>query len=259
LPEAPVVVGCDPGRKEVFTYALESGKSGKLSNGQYYHSSHFKKNNFIKKKMLKENNLNNILLQTPTIKTISLQQTILHYQYIQPKFNQILNLKMKKKWRKLNLDSYLMKKKTLDSTIKQIIYETGVEKSNIIVGFGDASFSHTSKGYAASPRRKWVTERMKRIHGLNVIPIWEFNTSRVCANCHSLNGLVDMRGQHISKPHFVRRCANIECGTIWNRDVNASLNMLYLTHLILHNYNRPDYFRKSLGKLRTASPQGTAS
>ena len=54
----------------------------------------------------------------------------------------------------------------------------------------------------------------------------EYYTSQVCSRCEqrSLRG-ANLRSQR--RPmHYVQRCFNPLCGALWNRDVNASRNIL---------------------------------
>ena len=85
-----------------------------------------------------------------------------------------------------------------------------------MVAFGDASFNHASKGHVVSPRRTLIRNRLAKAHGVEVLDVREFNTSRVCSSCHSQYPLQKPTGMKVSKPHFVRRCNSITCQTIWN-------------------------------------------
>lgn len=239
-------IGIDPGRKEIFTYVCNNGKIGSLGNKEYYHESHFRKNSFIRNKMMKADGFKE--WDFPSLKTIEPDIIINYKSWIIPLVKKIIDLKCSKKWKKMKLDSYIMKKKTLDNSIKKMIEKSGGDKNSLVIGFGDASFNHASKGHAACPRRLWAVDRMKKIHGLKVLSVSEFNTSRVCHNCHSLDGLDDCEDAH--SPHFVRQCLNTVCQTIWNRDVNASLNILQILDCMLALEEKPFYFKKSLKKLR---------
>lgn len=98
-------------------------------------------------------------------------------------------------------------KKCIDRSIKEMISKSG--SASPLVGFGNASFKQASKGHASSPRRLWAVNRMKQVHGLHVMSINEFNTSRLCNKCHSLDGLSSFAGA--SNKHFVRQCNNTAC------------------------------------------------
>src|ERR1700733_494952 len=50
----------------------------------------------------------------------------------------------------------------------------------------------------------------------------------------------------IQKSHFVRRCT--VCRTIWNRDVNASRNMVYLALHKVYGLDRPVLFSSRLAE-----------
>ncbi|KAJ2109387.1 hypothetical protein GGI16_000752, partial [Coemansia sp. S142-1] len=100
--------------------------------------------------------------------------------------------------------------------------------------------------------------------GWHVIYIWEFNTPRVCSNCHldlvhdefpnAMCGLGEEADKfayrHKAKSTFkVRRCTNPVCGRPWDHDRNAAWNIAYLGMLRYFQRERPLYFSKGLDNL----------
>jgi len=91
----------------------------------------------------------------------------------------------------------------------------------------------------------------------------EYLTSQTCSNCE--NKLSNMKAQHyiyknvdgkkikvdkgIEQIHKILHCRSRQvgksskktsgCGTTWNRDVNASINILNLTLLLMQGLPRP--------------------
>ncbi|KAJ2489756.1 hypothetical protein IWW37_003741 [Coemansia sp. RSA 2050] len=95
--------------------------------------------------------------------------------------------------------------------------------------------------------------------GWHVIMVWEFNTSQVCSHCCfelqsgelpyklcDVGSPVNGHAFHykLSNSHFVKRCTR--CWTLWNRDVNAALNIAYLGMLQYYRCQRPLCFRQGL-------------
>jgi hypothetical protein len=61
--------------------------------------------------------------------------------------------------------------------------------------------------------------------------------------------------------HFVRRCTEKSCRMIWNRDVNATINMITIAKGLISDGGKPRLFRLRLPKTsrvvgeRNASPR----
>lgn len=183
--------------------------------------------------------------EMPTIKTNCSQNTLQFMNWIElhsKEMNQLFTLRLSKKIKHCRWKCYIHKQMTLDETCKKII---GNDKKNRIIAYGDASFCHNSKGHPPSLRGNWIYHRLKYIHKANVMYVREFNTSKVCSNCHYSKEMIGFdNGSHHVNKHFVRSCTN--CHMIWNRDVNASLNMIYLAKEMIAGRQRPELFSKSL-------------
>ena len=165
-----------------------------------------------------------------------------------PELERLINLKCSRPVKKLRWRVYIHKYQTLDAFCKKLL--DGIQdKSQVAVCFGDASFRHNSKGHPTSPRRLWVKKRLERIHGIACIDIWEFNTSQVCSKCLAPWKLEACTTAE--NDHYVRRCNS--CSTLWNRDVNAAPNMVFLGRLKQLGIARPDLFSKSLPKQQRLS------
>ena len=146
------------------------------------------------------------------------------------------------------------RQKTLDYFCNEINKEP-----NTVIAYGDASFCHASKGYPATLKGNWIRHRLEKVHSAHVLQVNEFNTSQICFNCHDENeipaklvGLSSKRDPYranVKRPiqnHFIRRCTH--CRMIWNRDVNASLNMIYVGQHLVARLIRPNNFSRRLDK-----------
>ena len=109
-----------------------------------------------------------------------------------------------------------------------------------------------------------VTKRLRKIlrsFGYNVYLINEYNTSKICNNCnHEVDNFLERKtnkpknkGKNILVWGLVR-CKNENCNqatiqnkritykTIYNRDTNAVLNMLYIVKTLIKTGKRPKLF-----------------
>ena len=96
-----------------------------------------------------------------------------------------------------------------------------------ITASGNSSFCSSIKGKRAAPTRR-ITEEIKRkckqSNGeTEFISVDEYLTSQICNKCKSrqLNN-ISITGSK-RRVHSVLKCES--CGTMWNRNVNSSLNI----------------------------------
>lgn len=249
LPKKPDWIGIDPGRKDIFTSCDESGNIVKLSNRQYYEKSKFWERTRKINKLIEHNGLNMLMKNMPTCKTDCSYNTLLLMTYLfnnKNKLNEYLEIQCTRYIRHNRWRCYIHKHKTLDDACKKIL--SG--KENPVISYGDASFCHNTKGHPSSLRGNHIYHRMKFVHHVNIFYTREFNTSQICSNCHAEQRLVGLCTKYdIVRPgtkrpsntHFVRSCTN--CRMIWNRDVNASRNILYLGK---KESERPELFCRKL-------------
>lgn len=255
LPENPDWIGIDPGRKDIFTSCDSSGNINKLSNKQYYYKSKFWERTRKINKLIKNSQLDDLMKHMPTSKTNCSDCTLLLMDYLFENKNQVdkyFSMQCSRYIRHNRWRCYIHKSKTLDDACKSIL--SG--KKNPIISYGDASFCHNNKGHPPSLRGNHMYHRLKHVHHVNIFYMREFNTSQVCSNCHVERKMVGLCTKNdINRPstirpsntHFVRSCTN--CRMIWNRDVNASRNMLYLGKIFMSGNIRPEIFSKKLPTL----------
>ncbi|KAI3658671.1 hypothetical protein MP638_006735 [Amoeboaphelidium occidentale] len=147
------------------------------------------------------------------------------------------------RWRKLKWNLYIRRQKAYDFACKKLKF--GKKLKNIVVAYGDGSFSGSSRGYAPVPTKQLYIQmkiRMKQ----RIVKVDEFRTSKLCYHCE---------GEFEQQREWrLKYCPN--CKVWWHRDINASLNIrkLYL-HQNQHNGARPQAFSRSI---RKNDPEETA-
>ena len=252
LQDKEILIGIDPGRKDIATCVRKNLKTRKedefsLSNGQYYNDSKMKERLKKMRHHLREAGLNKWVLTLPSYKCSSLPEleNAIKKTFV-PQLEDLIIMKNQRKTKHLRWRCYIHKFKTLDVFCKKLL-EGVQDKSKVAVLFGDASFNNSSRGYSASPRPLWLKKRLQQNHGITCIDTWEFNTSQICSHCHSPEKLHSCKTSHNS--HYIRRCQS--CRMIWNRDINAARNMVFLGELKKRKSERPVYFRKKVEKMES--------
>ncbi|KAJ2107306.1 hypothetical protein GGI16_001581 [Coemansia sp. S142-1] len=174
---------------------------------------------------------------------------------------ELLNIRMSLATRKRRWYFFRRKRRAIVQACQYWTY--GLDKKKTTICIGDAKFSTSRHGFRATPSIRMFGRYLQEA-GWHVIYIWEFNTSRVCSNCHldlahdefpnAMCGLGEEADnfayRHKAKSTFkVRRCTNPACGRPWDRDRNAAWNIAYLGMLRYFQRERPLYFSKSLDNL----------
>jgi hypothetical protein len=99
----------------------------------------------------------------------------------------------------------------------------------VVVAYGAGAFSASSSGQCSGPVKG--VRRALQQRGVEMYDVQEDYTSQLCSSCQmKMKPMYSEGGE--SAIHGVHRCitANCQC-KLWNRDVNAALNML---NIFLH-------------------------
>ena len=200
------VVDGDPFIKENITHI-------KYKSSRYHFESGKASRKFKLKKWTKE--------QIEIERTRPATQTWKEYIiFVLKHMERLQSLFLPKKITRLKFDVYIRR----ETTIAKIIREEFIKdaRGRVVVFFGDTKTASNSpmKGYVRSPHTRFI-QQLKRHHQIQFVGIDEYNTTKVCSSCLT-------KAQHtISKsPHRFSSCK--ECKIVWNRDVNAGLNILYI-------------------------------
>lgn len=186
----------------------------------------------------------------------------------------VLQHRASRGYRNLRFRRFVHRQKAIDEVCCMI----APAGQSVVVGFGNWAGGYNSPvSRKASGPIQAIKRRLKDMpHVLAVTEIDEFRTSQICSCCHGR--LTNMRGETVKKVwdvqhhkvqlvrrhngriHKVLHCRNSEGNTgcrgagTWNRDVNASINMLEITRRQLLGLDRPAAFCR-----QTAKPQHHAS
>lgn len=177
------------------------------------------------------------------------------------------------KWRRLRFKTRITRQKAYDVVAKEL---TGGD-SNCIIAYGAGKFNCSSKGHAPTPNKHLFVELRKRCRTRLVS---EYRTSQVCANCNSQLEAVyikyqtkDHKKKKKSKQKLrkkklcwgLKKCINhladvrnrSFCLTLWDRDVNAALNIrrAFIYRNTVKNEVPPEFKKKVLKDKATQTDQ----
>ncbi|KAJ2061055.1 hypothetical protein GGI17_003312 [Coemansia sp. S146] len=173
----------------------------------------------------------------------------------------LLEIRMSFATRKRRWDLFRRKRRAIVQACQ--FWTHGLDKDKTTICIGDAKFTTSRHGFRATPSIRKFGQYLQEA-GWHVMYIWEFNTSRVCSNCHldlvhdefpnAMCGLGEAADnfayRHKVKSTFkARRCTNPACICPCDRDLNAAYNIAYLGMLWYFQRERPLYFCKSLDNL----------
>lgn len=122
--------------------------------------------------------------------------------------------------------TFRCRQRTLDCFANHIHMLTPeVNKKDIILAYGSASFSHTMRGHQSVPT-KLLPKTLAR--HMTVIPVDEYHTSQQCSRycTGTFKKLQNVYDDESDYPIWgVKYCP--DCDVYWNRDTNAARNILH--------------------------------
>ena len=262
-----VLVGAvDPGLTDVVTTAYTAGKeTHSYSSSRYYqraliHTSNRRTANWNK-------DTEELVKNAPSCE-MTLVKYICHYLSI---IDRMLAHRAHKGYRAMRFLRYVKKKEAIEEIVELVAPKENV----VILGFGDwkgpgkTPISRKTCGpiqdikFALSKRKNVIMEEID-----------EYGSSKHCSCCHNVltnmkaertiqkkqpNGIWKITKQrgHVHKILHCRSSTNGlggHCGASWDRDINASRNLLVLTQCQIFGIQRPVAFCRK--KITTRSPSG---
>jgi transposase len=247
-----LVVGVDPGITDVATFAASDGTVGSYSGKRYYEDAKF---NLSARRIINWNKETyEVTRFIPTPKTSSFNKLQVHVKAYLASFQTLLQHRASTGYRNMRFMRYVFKKKT----ITQICDMIAPCDKFVIVGFGDwrgpngTPISRKCVGPLQDIRRALKSRNNVAMHEVN-----EAYSSQRCSSCHCDTVNMSVAGKvgegKTTKIHKVLHCTQsskdgtlqgIRCGKTFDRDFNASQNMLYLTRCFIKGWPRPERFQR---------------
>ena len=259
------LVGCDPGVTNLFTAVDDTGKIIQASTRQYRHLA---KMNEARKWELglrkRYASTYGTWIQNPgSFKTASLST----FTSNMPSFavrDERFQFMAQHGFLKWRFKTSLYAKKALAKLARKI----GKTKKTC-VGLGDWSRRDGfGRGHPSGPVLAFKKELARHV---TVVEVDEYCTSKKCSHCFRdlkkvefpfsetrgqrqkrvqttpLVTFADLQTKNQNKTfpcHAILRCDPNECGKVWHRDVNGGINILQITHTIVHGNPRPEHLRR---------------
>lgn len=161
-------------------------------------------------------------------------------------------------FRKLKLNSYLNRLKHEQKMINNFKKIFGTSDKTIVC-FGD--YSNKNKHMKYNEATKGVGMRnLFRKNGFDVYLVNEFRTSCMCSKCKNEKGRCEyIKKRENPRPyrtgeitvHGLLSCKN--CNTMWNRDVNSSINIHRIAEWAIKGKERPKYLCREKKKENMSS------
>lgn len=165
-------------------------------------------------------------------------------------------------FRKLKLNTYTNTQKSEQKMVRNFENKYGNGENTVVImgDYDKGSYNMKGKEPAINKRvRKILRKNKYKVYLIN-----EYNTSKLCCKCH--NEVENFLIRKSKKPKKINqnelvfglvRCKNVKCrqeridsgdkynGSIYNRDTNAVLNMLYIMNSLKDSGERPEKYKRN--------------
>lgn len=254
------IVGIDPGKSDLiycidenrttFRYTANQRRFESGSKKYTFYMNRDKRTQIIDGKTVKQHETELTQFCQKTCDLKKFQEFILNKTKINSK---LFSFYQESKTRKFKLNRYFNTQKSESNMVNNFRQKFG-PPSQTIIAFGDyTQGQHQMRGL--EPTKDIGMRRLFRKHGYPVYLIDEDLTSKLCHRCKCVNENFKYEISHKPKylgqrrqVHGLIRCTNGNCGIKWNRDYNASLNILEIAKSLVNGRGRPKAFvRNSTG------------
>jgi len=206
------IVGLDPGVNQIYSAVDQDNNFMNCSSKQYRTKSKIKHSCEWNKRRCKE--VQDTLNSLKSFKTVDIDKYKSAFEQYSKTYNELTFFYNSKAYKKWKFKTYCFRKKTISSMCKDIC-----KNKKTLVGYGDWSKNQgIIKKHPSTPNKK-LREALIRYKDCKVVSVNEYRTSKECSICHSVV-------KNVSKIHQIVRCSNNECSMCWQRDINASRNII---------------------------------
>jgi len=258
------IIGLDPGKKSAATWVVhdpvkqakhqkwndehgektvieERYESGSLGGGEWRFMSGQKQ--YTAKMNKRMDDLCRGWRNLPSTKTIDVDRLLDAYRQQVALWPEIEAAFFETTWyQKTKMRKFCRTQSAMEDVIARITgTRNKADQKKVIVAYGDGDNQGTLRGTSPIMSSKLLSKVQQ---SARVVTINEFRTSKLCSCCHC--EMTQFQGQFRMK-----RCINSDCiRTVWDRDINASINILnlFLQACISNNGKfRPAEFKRKCG------------
>jgi hypothetical protein len=262
------MVGVDPGFTDIVTCCFKSGEIAHYSSARYYEKALF--NTTARRTKAWNAATAHLLEGMPTAKTARLSELVEHVRRVLGCIQPLLAHRAAAGYRNMRFLRFVRRQHAIEEICEMIAPKT---EALTHVGFGNG-MNHSGQSVVsrrcAGPIRD-IKRRLMQRENVSLGEVDEFRTSITCSGCHGL--LTNMRAMttkkrwrtgedgvlratretRMNRVHKVLHCSTSDeqgnpcCGLTWNRDVNASRNILLLTECMADGLPRPSAMCRQQG------------
>ena len=242
-------LGLDPGHRSLFTTTDDKGCKTQCRKKEYQHLTGQKMRRTALNRRRDANpvikELHDLSLKVRTTEQYlnSLKGRLAIYAILDAEYS-------KGYYRKMKFGGYLKKQMTFNILTDRLI---GDHKGSTVIGYGVSGGNMTGLKGSHMPV-KGFKNHLNKCPDVKVQDIDEWGTTIKCNACRSRTKVVkewkEIKKQDeepvdkLTVIYGLRRCKNSECRITWDRDLNASKNILCLLEHKLRGEARPSYLKR---------------
>jgi len=227
------IVAIDPGHHNMFTSYETNGTFKRITKKEFAHRTHRNLHTSKVASLIKKAGLNLNYKSLCTIDFSTIVEGI--KERIKQKF-QIYKVLSSMAYLKSKFDKKIREQKEIDNILNYLS-----NKGKKILAFGDCSKLHGFKGNNSGGPVAAI-RRYARKKGYKTFLVDESYTSKMMSCCQVSNWK-HQKNNKGEKIHGLCICQ--KCHKTWNRDYNASINILEIAKSIIENRPRPSYLCKN--------------